>query len=252
MLPDVLPAPTSVTSVTSVMFDVSTKLLLLAVASASLVACDDDPAAPDGGVVPCEVAAAQRYLPLAVGASWTYDTSDQGAPVVRKSTTVEELEDVGDRKKGVTAFRIRTDKVAGHVVSWQQDLCTSIVRHRERSFDAAGVLLTDQFYVPGKLRVDESAAHLAMGSTFSTEYTEVEVDPVKGTTTVSKQETWTVEATSEMVTVPAGTFPCLKLRKITSGQADKRFWFSLGVGKIKEEGEQLELLTAYTLPPSMP
>jgi hypothetical protein len=154
---------------------------------------------------------------------------------------------VGDRKTGVTGYRIRTEKADGHVVSWQEDRCTSIVRHREQSFDAGSVLLSDQFYVPGKLRVDETPAHVAVGATWTTEYTEVEVDPVNGTSTVSKQEAWTVEAVDEAVTVPAGTFTCLKVRKTTSGQADKRFWFARGIGKIKEEGEQIEQLTSYTL-----
>ena len=219
---------------------------------APLAACDDDASSTPPVQVECDAALAQRYLPLIVGATWTYDTSDMGSPVVSKSTTVEALEDVGDRKMGTTAFRIRTEKVNGHVINWQQDLCTSVARHREQSYNAAGTLITDQFYVPSKLRVDETAAHLTLGASWATEYTEVEVDPVKGTSTVSKQETWSVEATSEMITVPAGTFPCLKVRKITSGQADKRFWFSPGVGKVKEEGEQVELLTAYTIPASAP
>jgi hypothetical protein len=196
----------------------------------------------------CPAPLAERYLPMIVGASWTYDTSDQGGPVVRKATTIQALEDVGDRKKGTLAFRIRTEKVNGYVVSWQEDRCTEITRHREQSFDAAGALQSDQFYVPGKLRIDEVAAHVALGARWTTEYTEVEVSPSTGTTTVSKQETWLVDATAETVTVPAGTFTALKLRKMTSGQADKRYWFAPGVGKVKEEGEQVELLTAYTIP----
>lgn len=43
-------------------------------------------------------------------------------------------------------------------------------------------------------------------------------------------------------------FTALKVRKTTSGDADKVYWFVKGVGKVKEEGEQVENLTAYTLP----
>lgn len=215
-------------------------------------ACDDDPSSQPPLNVECEAALSTRHLPLIVGAEWSYDTSDRGGPTVNKATKVEALEDVGDRKQGTTAFRIRTEKNAGHVVSWQQDLCTSIVRHREQSFDAAGVLQSDQFYVPGKLRIDETAPHLTLGAQWTAEYTEVEIDPVKGTQTVSKAETWIVESTAETVTVPAGTFTCLKLRKTTSGQADKRYWFAPGVGKVKEEGEQVELLTSYAIPEQQP
>lgn len=228
--------------------------LLAALATCSLVlsACDDDPSAAPPITAECDAALSTRHLPLIVGAEWVYDTSDRGGPTVRKATKVEAIEDVGDRKQGITAFRIRTEKAAGHVVSWQQDLCTSIVRHREQSFDAAGVLETDQFYVPGKLRIDETAPHLALGAQWTTEYTEVEVDPVTGTKTVSKTEGWSVESTAETVTVPAGTFTCLKLRKTTSGAADKRYWFAPGIGKIKEEGEQAEALTSYVIPEQAP
>ena len=67
---------------------------LLAIASAiAVVACDDDlPIVDGGGNVECTAPASTRYLPFAIGASWTYDTSDKGAPFVPKTTTVEALE----------------------------------------------------------------------------------------------------------------------------------------------------------------
>jgi hypothetical protein len=212
------------------------------------IGCGDDGPSDGGMTVQCDTPAAQRYLPLAIGTRWTYDTSDTGAPNVVKTQTVEGLEDVGDRKVGTTAYRLRTTKAGdGDVVSWHEDRCTAILRHREQSFDANGVLLSDQFYVPSKLRLDETAAHLVVGATWTTEFTEVEVDPVEGTHTVSKSETWKVDAVDETLTVPAGTFTCLRVRKVTSGDADKTFWFALGIGKIKEQGEQIEALTSYTL-----
>ena len=216
---------------------------------ALVAACGDDVQDDvDSGVVACTTPAAERYLPLAVGASWTYETSDMGAPAQSKVTTIEAFEDVGDRKAGIIGFRQRTEKLAGYALSWHADDCTAINRHREQSFDTAGALQTDQFYVPAKLRVDETAAHTTLGATWTTAYTEVEIDLVGGTTTRSKDEAWTVEGVDEAVTVPAGTFTALKLRKTTSGDADKVYWFVKGVGKVKEEGEQVENLTAYTLP----
>ena len=226
-------------------------LLAVAGAIAALAACGDDaPNDMDSGVVACETPAAQRYLPLEVGRSWTYATSDMGGPTVVKTSTVEILEDVGERKAGNIAYRIRTAKssTVGDVVSWQEDRCTSISRHREQNYDINDVLLTDQFYVPSKLRVDETPDHLRVGATWTTAYTEVEVDPVLGTRTVSKDETWTIEALDESVTTAAGTFSCLKVNKVTSGAANKRYWFALGVGKIREEGEAVETLTAFTVP----
>ncbi len=231
------------------------ELWFVILSAAALAACGDDAPAHggDGGMEECLAPAADRYLPLVIGASWTYDTLDSSMmnPVtVVKTSTVEALEDVGDRKAGVTAYRVRTGKSGGvgDVVSWQEDQCTGIVRHREQQFDPNDTLLTDQFYVPGKLRVDETAEHLTLGATWTTAYTEVEVDPILGTHTVSKDETWTVQAVDEMVTTPAGTFSCLKVGKATSGAAAKTYWFAKGVGKVQETGEQTETLTAFTVP----
>lgn len=231
------------------------ELLVLVVVSVGLAACGDDapPDEGDGGLVECDTPAADRYVPLVIGATWTYDTLDSSMmnPVnVVKTSTVEALEDVGERKTGFTAYRVRTAKsgTSGDVVSWQEDRCTSLVRHREQQYDVNDMLLTDQFYVPSKLRVDESPEHLAVGATWTTAYTEVEVDPINGTRTVSKDEVWTVQALEESVTTTAGTFTCLKLHKATSGQAAKTYWFAKGVGKVQEMGEQMETLTAYTTP----
>jgi len=228
-------------------------LLIAVVGLASLAACGDDaPTDVDSGMVePCTTPRAERYLPLAVGAMWTYDTTDTttpGAPVEVKTTAVQALEDIGDRKAGIMGYRMRTEKTGGYTVSWQEDACTAVLRHREQSFDAASTLVSDQFYVPSKLRVDETAAHTTLAAAWTVAFTEVEVDPVTGTVTVSKSEDWTVMGVDEPVTVPAGTFNALHLRKMTSGAADKQFWFVKGVGKVKEEGEQREELRAFTLP----
>ena len=57
-----------------------------------------------------------------------------------------------------------------------------------------------------------------------------------------------------MVTVPAGTFSTIRLRRqvlVGAGGgegADKTFWFAEGIGKIKETGGQTEELSAYSLP----
>lgn len=236
------------------MFD-QPRLLLSSLLAAGLLStgCSDDaPSDLDsGGGEPCATALTERYLPLAVGASWTYDITDlvtPGSPTVTKSNTVETFEDVGGRKDGTVAFRIRTEKANGVTVSWQEDTCTGVVRHREQSFDAAAIMESDQFYMPSKPRIDESPERLTLGARWTASYQEVEVDPVAGETTVSKDETWTVEAVGESITVPAGTFTTVQLRKVTSGDADKRFWYAQGVGKIKEEGEQREELRAFSMP----
>jgi hypothetical protein len=221
-----------------------------AVAALLLAACGEEQAGegtPDAGSTACATPAAERLLPLAVGRRWTYQVSEDGGPATIKATTVEILEDVGGTKAGTVAYRVRTEKIDGVTVSWQEDTCDGIVRHREQSFDLAGALDSDQYYVPGKPRVDDTAAHRTAGATWVTEYTEVEEDPVTGAIkTTSKADRWTVEAVDEEVTVPAGTYRALRLHRVgeEDGQAEKRYWFAPGVGKLREEGSQLEELAA--------
>ncbi len=227
------------------------RLAPLGLGLALLTACGDDapPAGPDAGPEGCTTPLAMRYQPLVVGATWTYAISELGVPARQKTGTIEAYEDVGDRKAGVMAFRQRSEKLDGFTVSWFEDRCTSVVRHREKSYDGQNVFISDQFYTPSKLRVDETPARLTAGAAWTSSYTEVEVDPNTGMAiTISKDENWSVVSASESVTVPAGTFTALHLHKLTSGAAEKDYWFVAGVGKVKETGEQTEELTAYTIP----
>ncbi|MDX2093846.1 MAG: hypothetical protein SFX73_38790 [Kofleriaceae bacterium] len=206
---------------------------------------------PDASTTACTTPTNERYLPLAVGTRWTYrGTPDDGTAAVDKTSTVEAFEDVGDRKAGTMAFRTRTEKIDGITIAWQADGCTSIARHRERSYDLTETLLSDQFYVPEKVRVDESPAHLVEGVSWVTSYVKLEVDPVtSAVTTKDKSDVWTVEATADAVTVPAGTFTALRVHRIgeEDGQAEKWYWFARGVGKVKEVGKQTEELVRYEL-----
>ena len=223
----------------------------LGLAGATLIACGDEmPVMPDAPVVECTTPRAERYLPFDVGSTWTYDVTEVGLPTVQKTSTVEAFEDTGGDKAGVEAFRVRTEKTAGATVSWQQDICTGVVRHREKSFDMNDALVSDQYYAPSKLRIDETPARLAQSATWTESYTETEIDPGTGaTTTTAKAATWTVDAVDEEITVPAGTFTCLRLHRVGAdvGQSDKTYWFAAGVGKIRETGSQTEELASYTL-----
>jgi hypothetical protein len=227
-----------------------TRSLLLA---ALLGACGTEQIsdAPDASIEACTTPASGRLLPLSIGATWTYivTPSGGGAPEA-KTNTIEAFEDVGDRKAGVMAFRARTEKLDGITVSWQQDTCDGVRRHRERSLDLAGALISDQFYVPEKIRIDETAAHVVLGATWSTSYVEVEVDPVTAAVaTKDKTDLWTIEAVDEEIIVPAGTFTTIKIHRVgeEEGQADKTYWYAKGVGKVREVGKQTEELMSWSL-----
>lgn len=202
---------------------------------------------PDGAA--CS-AGTGRYLPMVTGASWTYDTNEEGIIEV-KTQTVGAIEDVGGMKAGTQAFRVTTSKVAGMVVSWQEDTGSAILRHRE--LDMSGGTHTDETYLPAKLRIDEDPARLTVNASYTETYTEEVTDTMTNeTSSTDKSETWTVLAVDEEVTVPAGTFCAMKLRKQSTGatgSSDKMYWFARGIGKVKEESTgRSELLTAYSIP----
>lgn len=196
-----------------------------------------------------------RYLPLKVDATWIYkltDTSTAGCQT--RTTRVEALEAVGGMKPGVTAFRLReADSNGSAQVSWQEDQTDKVVRHREQSFDTTGVMTKEEWYAPSRLRVDETAAHIVMGTMWNDVYTETQIATGAATTTTPKTDKWAVEATDELVTVPAGTFSCMRVHRVgqmtATGLVDKTYWFARGVGKVKEVGGgATEELRSYTIP----
>lgn len=123
---------------------------------------------------------------------------------------------------------------------------TKLIRLSETTYDVD--VLDQRFrYSPSALRVDTEQTTL--GATYSSTHLEEELDAA-GTIippALNIARTFTVEAVDESVTVPAGTFSCVRLRRDTVGGASKTYWFARGVGKVREVGGQIEVLAAYTL-----
>lgn len=190
------------------------------------------------------------YLPLKQGATWTWQTTDaDDAEMGSKTSTVEARETVPGGT--IEVWRVRSVKEDGdYTISWQQDTGTQIVRHREEEYQVGDVKRSEESYDPGKLRIDVSPEKMVVGATWSTTFNETIYDAATGTTTThARSDQWTVEALDESVSVPAGTFQCLRIRRIgtEAGQSDKTFWFAQGVGKVKEAGGQEEVLMSYSI-----
>jgi hypothetical protein len=205
-----------------------------------------DAASPGSGLLDArQPATSGRYIPLSVGAAWTwngYDTlSGASGPT---DSHVEALETLTGAKAGKSAFRVRSATLVGSTVNWQEDTGTAVVRHREQFFDAGGLLKSDHLFTPNKLRLDESAARTALNASWVETYTDV----ANASTTITVA--WTVEAVDEMVTVPAGTFSCLRVHAVQAGGAayDSTFWFARNVGKVKEAGTEVRQLVGYRIP----
>ena len=86
------------------------------------------------------------------------------------------------------------------------------VRYAQTDLDLNGATVDTQSENPYRLKIDETAGHLAANATYSETFDETTTD-VNGTKTNAKSENWQVVATSESVTVPAGTYTALHLRR---------------------------------------
>jgi hypothetical protein len=221
--------------------------LVLAVA---LVGCGGGDDGADAGDDASGCPTSGRYLDMPVGASFSYRVTDVGdGSITAKVQTIGAVEDVGGAKAGTSANRVTTTKPNGMTISWQEDTGESVVRHREQ--DQAGSTQTDEVYNPSKLRMDDSAAHTTAGATWSVAYDEVVTIGADPPVTVSKTEDWDVVAVDTPITVPAGTFCTIHVHRISRvGDvvgSEKNYWFTRGIGKIKEEGDsQIEELVQYT------
>lgn len=215
-----------------------------------------NPASPSTAIKESDAqvpSSSDRYLPLSVGARWTYDTTDTATSQSGATeSVVEALEDVGGAKAGIKAYRVRSTAITKNVVNWQQDAGTSVVRHREQFYDLSNQLTSDYVFMPNRLRLDESPEHLVKGATWTeTNSATLTSASLGATQTVNFTVQWTVDSVDETVTVKAGTFSCLRVHRVESGYAntDETFWFARHVGKVKETGsEETATLASYSIP----
>jgi hypothetical protein len=192
---------------------------------------------------------------MAVGNRWTYRVTD-GNGVSMKTSTVMGMEPVGGSGPNAStmAFHVVTTKqsAAGmdQTESWQGVLENgSVVRYRELAFQAGSTTSNgEDFWEPYKLRLDASAERTAEGATWQELYTETKVQ-MGVATPAPRNDGWLVEA----VDVPCGPvngemLSCIQVRKTVDGaQAGKVYLFARCVGKVREQGTQLEELTDFAV-----
>jgi len=191
------------------------------------------------------------YQPLTVGSTWTYHVDDQGV-VYDKQSSVEAFEDMGGAVAGTMGFTVRETIKAAIQLTWYEQTATDVRRHHDQLADDTGRQLSDEWYSPYLLRVDEAPEHLVAGATWTINYTKTETTSSKPTTTTNQAETWTVDAVDVVTAVPAGTFNALKVtRTDTADGSTKTQWFVRGVGKVRERtgAGHFEELTSYTIAP---
>ena len=193
-------------------------------------------------------------LPWTVGNSWTYRVTEDST-VTTKRTSVGALELVGgsgpNKDKMANLVITHKDDTGDGVDldetrSWQALEGERVVRYREQSFSRTTKQLElEEFWDPHKLHVDSAAAHVATNATWLESYKENKL-PVGSQPTydIATNDRWFVDGV-ESVTVPAGTFEALVLRKASGSNAEKKYWYAPNVGKVKETGGQTEELLEY-------
>jgi hypothetical protein len=195
------------------------------------------------------------YFPLAVGAAWTYRITNQAGATADKMTTVETLE-AANGASGPLAFRIRNEALDGTTINWEQVDGAAVVRYRQHVLDGNAAAVLDKTYAPSSLVLDEASAHLVPGAIWSETYAQTQV-PVGGQPKTSQEVVkWTLEAVDDVVTVPAGVFTCLRVRRHHSSSmnvADEVHWYAPRTGRVKETGsgplsDQTKELVTVSLP----
>lgn len=203
----------------------------------------DAPAAPSG-----------RYEPWHIGAVWTYHLTDPTGAMPAKTAQTkmlawENMPTWAGPHAGKPAYKIHEDQLVGSIDAWESFEGDNDVRYAQIDYDASNAILDHQYEVSWRLKVDESAAHTAANATWSESFTEY-TQATAGNTTNPKTETWQVINPAESVTVLAGTYTTLHIRRINGAGTTakmKDYWFAKDVGKVKETGgSQDEELMSYT------
>lgn len=196
-------------------------------------------------VVDCGFAST-RYLPYEVGFQWEYRVSDPVSGVVETKTQWidSEVTFPGD---GQPALLQVTDKSPGVTRNYTRILGEAVIRLQQEDVTALDVVERITVYDPYAIRIDEAAERIAEGATFEESFTEIEYD---GAMVEQRRqlatENWEVVSVAEECSAPIGTLTCLHLRRVRMGAltTQKDFWFAPGIGKIREEGGQVEQLVS--------
>lgn len=203
----------------------------------------DAPAPPSG-----------RYEPWHVGAVWTYHVTDPTGmmPAKTAKTTMlawENMPSWAGPHAGKPAYKIHEDQLVGSIDAWESVEGDNDVRYAQIDYDQNNALVDQQFEVNWRLKVDESPAHVAANATWTESFNITTITAATGTTTNAKTEGWQVINPAESITVLAGTYTTLHVRRTNSGGTTaktKDYWFAKDVGKVKETGgSQDEELMSY-------
>lgn len=181
----------------------------------------------------------ESHFPLAAGAKWTYRhttlTKEPWNEVATMSAGTYEdkpafiLEDQEDAQGAKTRSTFVVDGTG--------------VYRAYREVTVGGALALKVSYDPAFLRYDEAWSAAGQSETLDDDWvqtcvmTSVASKCAPGAVESGKTtHKYTVVNPHVSVTVPAGTFDCVEIERFNPDESEtRRFWFSKGVGKVREE-----------------
>jgi hypothetical protein len=223
------------------------------------------------GVVPGGAAAATgpvtppvcddgSYFPMSPGRTWTFLVTKAGDMPFTKVQRVLDLEPVPIEGShfGKMGFRVETNSGKAGIlktVSWQFQEGTRLARYGERQTSlGTGRPHLVEYWDPPRTRLDQAPELLVPGAGWKEVYLDYKFDPTSGNSVTLHTDYWYLEAIDEVVTVPAGVFKTIRVKKLLNSDSDERgktYWFSRCLGKVKERGirgQRNEDLVSFTVP----
>ncbi len=189
------------------------------------------------------------YLPVAVGNRWVYNEIDV-AGIRDDQTDVKEITGTADYEGMLTFIMTSTPSTSGTTKHFKWRVTDERVT-RVRSEDwLNGTMVEYHTYRPnlqGFLRYSTKLS--SPGDSISEEHHHVACNALTNACVdKNKPFVWTVVALDEVITVPAGTFSCIKIRRTRAAGNFKEYWYAEGVGKVYEVGlGNYEELLEYTI-----
>lgn len=193
----------------------------------------------------------ESLCPLGDGAQWSYVVKTSSGQVLGMDNTMT----TETTWNGMQAWELVDEPNANG--NWSSstliDNGTEVLRvHREDMGQAGTTEIVD--YEPGFLRCSEAWTTVGMKEEFlydRTAYDGNGQNPV----VEGRGHTFEVLAVGESVTVPAGTFDCVKVERVRTIGAEAGalvwFWFAPGIGKVREEDPvamEIEELVSVSIP----
>lgn len=210
----------------------------IGLAAAALSGCGQDP--------PPDPVVGGSYHPLVDGSTWRYAHDDWTETVTLTTTTYEGQPAFLMSDSPNPSDRLRSDAVLtavdGRIARVSKD------EYLVPAGETEGTLQSSATYGVGFTRFNEAWADQSVGFKESPEYVRVETRPgePQPRPPEDRKHTFEIISLSDELVTPAGTFDCIQVRRTKDWQAEadgldasdaqtKDFWFSRGVGKVREE-----------------